>query len=532
MTFKRVYAVFAVFALAANLLMIRLFFIVTDESYAAAATEQSVYTRTISISRPNFFDRSGYPLTGTENKILAAVFPGNEAGNLLIDCISKSDSEYYKSSLMKSAPFTVELEKPIPAEIPIKTIETPKRYGTDAAARHLIGYLDYSGGGVSGLESALNGYLSDNTTETKLRVGVNANRELINSQNAEVFDEGGDGAGVTLTIDRTLQRTAERIADSSFDKGAIVILDCESAEIRAMVSRPNFDQNDISKSIELNDGSLINRALTPYSLGSVYKPVIAAAAVEAGLGGFWYECTGTIEIDENIYSCNEGKAHGMLDMQGALTHSCNTYFIALGQRLGGEAIYNISSSLGFNGSAELCENFITALGQLPNKETLINGGGELINHCFGQGKLLASPLQVAAYMNCIASGGLYTKPSVVKSIGGVDCEQPRVSRVISSDTAKRLTEYLSSVTKNGTGMYAQPTYVDASGKTGTAQTGRYNSDGSEAVIGWFCGFFPSEAPHYTIAVMVENEGYGYETAAPVFKQLADFMTVYDKIESS
>lgn len=530
MTIKRVYAVFAAFALVANLLMIRLFFIVTNESYAAAATAQSVYTKTVAVRRPDFFDRFGHPLTGTSSRSIAAVFPGQQAGNLLSDYIFRDDREYYREALIKNEPFIVELVKPLPAEIPIMVIETPRRYSDDALASHLIGYLDYKGSGISGLELALNGHLLENESRTVLRVGVNANREIINADSAEVFDEGTANAEITLTIDKGLQAAAERIADDCFKKGAIVVLDCESGEIRAVVSRPNFNQNDISTAIERGDTSLINRAFTPYSLGSVYKPVIAAAAIEAGLGGFRYECTGAIELEEGVYSCNEAKAHGELDMNDALTYSCNTYFIALGQKLGGEAVYNMSSSLGFKGKAALCEGYNVAMGQLPEKEALSKGGGELINHCFGQGRLLASPLQVAAYMNCIAAGGLYTKPTVVQSIGEIECEAPKRSRVMSEETATLLSNYLCSVTEKGTGSYGKPEYLSASGKTGTAQTGRYNSDGSEAVVGWFCGFFPSEAPRYTIAVMVENEGYGYETAAPVFKQLADFITVREKLE--
>lgn len=530
MTLKRVYTVFALFALAANVLMIRLFFIISNESYAAEAAAQSSYTKTVAVSRPDFYDINGLPLTGTSRSESAVVFPGQSAGNLLTGYIAEENVDFYKEALLGSTPFAVKLVNSIPKEIPVTVFETKERYSSDALARHLIGYLDYSGGGVSGLEFALEEYFEQHLTETRFRVSVNANREIIESVKAVIFDEGGENEGVTLTLDRRIQFAAERIADESFERGAIVVLDCASGEVRAMVSRPNFDQNDIAAAIAREDACLINRAVSAYSLGSVYKPVIAAAALEAGLGDFLYECTGTIEVNENSYSCNEGKAHGELDMKTALTHSCNTYFIALGQRLGGEAIYNMAASFGFGGNMRLGEGYCLSAGNMPYKRLLINEESELINHCFGQGKLLASPLQVAAYMNCIATGGLFFEPSVVKAVGSVEAEPREPHRVMSEDTASRLTEYLRSVTENGTGELGQPQYLSASGKTGTAQTGRYNADGSEAVIGWFSGFFPSESPRYVITVMVENEGYGYMTAAPVFKQLADFITVYEQVE--
>jgi len=93
---------------------------------------------------------------------------------------------------------------------------------------------------------------------------------------------------------------------------------------------------------------------------------------------------------------------------------------------------------------------------------------------------------------------------------------------ISSESAALMREYLRKVVSDGTGVAAAPTLCTAAGKTATAQTGRFDENGKEITIGWFCGFFPAENPRYAVAVMIENAN-GFD-AAPIFAELADSIT--------
>ena len=95
-----------------------------------------------------------------------------------------------------------------------------------------------------------------------------------------------EAAGVQLTLSKTIQRACEGIAAATMDKGCILVLDTKTAKVRACVSYPFYDPRNVNKSIEANDTSLMNRAFSAYSVGSVFKPVLAAAALQEGLGGF------------------------------------------------------------------------------------------------------------------------------------------------------------------------------------------------------------------------------------------------------
>ncbi len=505
--------------------MLRLFSLVNDGSYAATVESQTTRTARIAVRRPDFYDRNGRLLTGTASGALALALPGDAASYAVLDYIEAGYETYFHKSMKGASPFTVPLAAALPAYVPVESVAVYRRYGAAPPASHLIGYLDYENKGVAGLERAFETYLRENTVVEFLQVRVNALAEAVEGDGVRIISEGESDGGVVLTLDSTLQSAAERIADESFARGAIVVADCATGELLALVSRPNFSPDDVAAAIEKNDTALIDRTLTAYNVGSVYKPVIACAALDAGLGAdFTYECTGTIEVGGVTYGCNNRTAHGVQTLESALAHSCNTYFIALGRAVGGEAIYNTARGLGLGRELPLCAGLSAAKGSLPARDELCGSDAELCNHCFGQGKLLLTPAHVAGYTMCIANGGVYRELSVVKSVGGVPAAAARTRRAVGTASANAVAASMRLAMEQGTGMLGAPSSVSAAGKTGTAQTGAYNADGSEVVIGWFSGWFPAEAPRYVVTVMIENEGYGYESAAPVFARIANAVT--------
>ena len=140
-------------------------------------------------------------------------------------------------------------------------------------------------------------------------------------------------------------------------------------------------------------------------MGSVFKPVLAAAALEQGILPE-YECTGAVVVDGQIFRCAGGVPHGTVDMTAALEKSCNGYFIRLGQQLGAETLLQMSRQLGFGQEVPVAGALHADAGKLPSAGELAQSG-QLANFSFGQGGLLASPVQIAAMMNTIASGGVY-----------------------------------------------------------------------------------------------------------------------------
>jgi len=518
MTKGRVIAVFCVITACFMILMLRLIFIFTDDYYAEASSRQNVRTYTIETVRPDFIDINGKPLTSTEYSEKNLVIPSSKEAELYSSELEGDDKESFDKMCGRGTPFLAKLDdKASFDKISVKT-----RYREDSLLSHTIGYVD-SNGGVSGLEKALDSYLTDNSVKTVVSYSVNANGNVSAGSNYSIRSDGESNSEVRLTVDRDIQLIIERIADDALSKGAIVVSSVSDSSIKAIVSRPDFDPNDIVSSLNDDNCSFINRALTGYNVGSVYKPVIAAAAIESGLSDFTFECTGSIEIDGIIYRCNNGKAHGKMNIEAAIQESCNCFFIALGQKINAEKIRSTASLLGFGKTSELCTNYGDDGGFLPSTKELAQTG-ELCNHCFGQGMLLATPLQINAMTVCIVNKGVYRPLSLVLSIGDNTVSKPRETIALSSETCEKIMKCLEASVSYGIAANAQPSLTSAAGKTGTAETGRFSDDDKEILIGWFTGYFPADNPEYTVTVMTENAGYGYIAAAGIFKRIADAIT--------
>lgn len=523
MNHRRMLGLFLFFIAGFTLLQARLFVLMTENAQVAGTVvSQSVYQSIIAVHRPDFYDCNGRRLTGAQSVEYAVLYPEDPAAYNVLSYLDESGVGQFLTGMGGNTPFVVPLVSD-PGDGSLDTVSVEQRYARPQAAAHLIGYLDFEGRGVSGLELAFEEYFAGNSTHTVLETQVNAQGTQVEGAEVRVYEDAYSAAGVRLSIDLRIQRQCELIADELIESGAVIVLDTETGEIRAMVSRPDFDPGDVAQSLDAENAPLLNKALAAYNVGSIYKPVLAACALSAGLSGFTYECTGSITVDGQSYSCNDGAAHGAVDMEQALVHSCNTYFIALGQQIGSEAVYNAACAISANRSIELWTGYSSASANMPTMQEF-EEYGELCNHCFGQGKLLLTPLHVAAATNAIARGGNYIEPSLIEVVGGEAQPAGKRTDIFAQQAAESVAEYLKSVVAGGTGSNAQPSLTTAAGKTGTAQTGTYNEDGSERVIGWFTGWFPADEPKYTVVVMTEDAGYGFESAAPVFARIADELT--------
>ena len=251
----------------------------------------------------------------------------------------------------------------------------------------------------------------------------------------------------------------------------------------------------------------------------------AAAALEAGESGFVYTCPGWCAVDGRIFRCAGGIPHGEVDLAGALEKSCNGYFIRLGQALGADAVRAMAEQLGFGQAIPLTDALHTAAGVLPEREALASSGA-YANFCFGQGELLASPLQVAAMMNTIACGGICRTPLLLETTLDETTGAPltalshvRSRRVLTKRTAAALQALLAGVVAGGTGHEAALPGQTAAGKTGTAQTGQF-SGGTELKNYWFAGFVPAEQPRYTIVVLQDTQAEPAFSSAAIFARVA------------
>lgn len=528
--YKRVVAVFSAFAFVFSMLALRVLQI-QNSPWAASAQSNSSVTAYYDAGRGMIYDCRMRPITYMDREKLAVVKPTEEALGQMEGVLDQEALEQLYRQLSDGKPAAVVLDggSELQSSNDVAVVEHPLRYSGSAFACHLLGYVGGdSGTGQSGLEKAYDSWLRQFTGELRVTYPVDANGRLLAGGGAQVTDTLTQiRGGIRLTIDRDIQSIVERAMDQNgIDKGAVIVLEANSGKIRAMASRPAYNANRIADYLSDADSPLINRALHPYAVGSVFKPVIAAAALAAGVDpNFTYTCTGSIQVGGTVFHCHEESGHGTIGMDTAVSESCNTYFIALAQAAGADSALTMAENLGFGSANRIADGISGEAGTLPSHTELSNPAA-LANFSFGQGSLTATPLQIAALYNTLASGGQYYEPYLVEATvgsGGNDVESytaPAPQNAIDRSDALKINSYLEKTVREGSGSSAASPDFSASGKTATAQTGQY-VDGVERDQSWFAGFFPSESPRYTIAVLKEDGVAGGVDCAPVFKAISE-----------
>lgn len=496
-------------------------------SYAKAEGSYSSKTLLIGQSRGNIYDINMKRLVNGTEKYVCAAKPGAYSLSYLNSIDDEEKKNSLISQLTKGQPVVFESDKALKNE-DIESFSVRERYDESDFLCHVIGYTDSASHGVTGIEKAFDDFLSEESGSLSVTFETDANGRVLSGIVPTVSDNNFNScAGVILTVDAEIQKIAERaMKNSQIKSGACVILSAQDAGISAMVSTPSFSRSELSKAVESKNSPLVNKCLSAYAVGSVFKPVIACAALENGVNtDFGYECDGVTEIGSQKYCCNNKTSHGKVNLRGALEASCNTYFIELTKKLKSEKLYDFCTSLGFSSGAYLCEGIYSDDGIFPEKEELENAG-QKANVSFGQGNLTATPVQLAAAYLAIADGGYYKYPYLVKgkmnSDGSVqEFSKKPDSRVISEKTCKTVKEDLISVVKNGNAYNAECALCTVAGKTGTAQSGSYDELGNEILRTWFVGFFPANEPRYAVSVLCENGKSGASDCAPVFKEIAE-----------
>jgi len=328
------------------------------------------------------------------------------------------------------------------------------------------------------------------------------------------------GADLVLTVNLRVQRAAAEALGER--KGAVVALDPRTGAVLAMVSYPRYDPNRLEKTwADLNSDEnrpLLNRPSQGlYPPGSVFKIVVAAAALETGVvtPDTEFEDTGSVTAGGFVVNNYGGRVYGKHDFSDAFASSINTTFAKVGVKVGAESLAAYASAFGFGRESPW---------PLGGAASLFPAPGDLdkahvAQVSYGQGEVLATPLEMALVAAAVANGGTIMKPYLVSKVlspsGGVLEEtSPAVwARPISPDTANTLRELMVAVVNRGTGTRAALAGVQVAGKTGTAEVA------SGEPHAWFVGFAPAEAPQVAVAVLVENGGAGGTTAAPIARQV-------------
>lgn len=486
--------------------------------------QSSTRVKVLATTRGMIFDRNLSPLVNDSFLYIHCIKPTPKS----LGYFKKENDTEKLKKLSEGKLLIVESAKPQIKELTDSStsVNIYERY-TDSSLIHILGYCDPEGNGIYGLEKYYNRFLKETGGTLSIAYDTDAMGRLMLSENIEIRNEKYyDSDGLVLTIDKDIQKiTEEALVNGNINKGAAIVLDVKNASIVASCSMPEYERNNLEASISSPDSPFINRALSAYPIGSVFKTVTAAAAIESNININNFVCTGSIKKSGNLFNCNKEEGHGKIDLNTALSFSCNPYFIDLGNKIGGNELINLAETCGFGKSTDLGNKFFTDSGILPEEKDL-NSEAAIGNFAFGQGKLTATPLQVAAFFTAIANGGILNTPYLIK--GTTDHSgnfQPEIraegKRVLSETTCSALKKALLMTTNNGTGKVAFSSLFDSCTKTGTAQSGQYDENGKEILYCWFTGFFPYDDPQYVICILKENGSSGGADGGPVFKEISE-----------
>jgi peptidoglycan glycosyltransferase len=328
------------------------------------------------------------------------------------------------------------------------------------------------------------------------------------------------GADVVTTIVPAIQ--AQLYASlSRYPRAAGVVLDPRSGAVLAIATVPSYDPNSLDEEFSaLRDdpsAPLLDRATDGlYPPGSTFKIFTASAALDSGSVTMksHFEDPGYLQIGDFTLHDNESEATGYADLTTAFALSSNVDFAQIALKMGNATFYDylhrwaIGDPLDFQLPAEPS--------RVPPQAQIVPG--ELAQMGFGQGALLVSPLQMALIGATIANAGAEPRPYVVRQIvrDGIPASSSSaavLTNPVSSDTAAKVTQMMIAVVGRGTGTPAQLPRVSVAGKTGTATNplGRSHA--------WFVCFAPADHPRVTVAIVVENVGYGATYAAPIARDV-------------
>ena len=372
---------------------------------------------------------------------------------------------------------------------------------------------------------------------TQGRVGFEEshNDELVGNKTEflSVLDQLQGHAQTGDDVQSSLDPAAQRAAVNGLAgrRGAVVAMVPQTGEIRAMVSIPQYDPNQVPNHLaQLNrqpSAPLFNRATQAgYPPGSTMKVVTATAALDSGklTPSSTFSGRSPITIEGVPLSNSGGEQFGTIDMTTALTNSVNTWWAQAGEQIGKDTIFKYMNRYGFNAKPRLdYPSFQLAASGVYQGNRLL-GPGDTIDIgrvAIGQERLRVTPLQMAEVAATVANKGQLMEPRLWSKVIDPDGRETKMSpahqsTVMSEHTASQLNTMMQSVVREGTGTAAAVSGIDVAGKTGTAEISNGINDA------WFIGFAPASNPQIAIACVVEHtSGFGGPTCGPIFKAVAE-----------
>lgn len=467
----------------------------------------------------------------------------------------------------------------------VDLVENSKRYyPNDNLASSVIGFTNYDNDGVYGLEAYYDDYLK----------GVDGLVEIATNRQggAMPYDyekryEASDGNSLILTLDEVVQHYLEKNLETTISQHKVanratgIIMNVNTGAIIAMATASSYDLNNPSELSEYDKAALVeleqdlimdyaagsmtdqdaineliqaeleateatmretqwkNKAISElYFPGSVFKVITCASALEEEVISLesTFNCYYEVTVADTKMHCWSPIGHGTIDLQTAITTSCNPSFIDIGLKLGRQLFCSYFEAFGFTEKTGIDLPGEAAPLYMPYERM---GIVELASSSFGQTNKITPIQMICAYAAAI-NGGYLVTPHVVDKIVDKDgnviknIDTTIKRQVISEETSalmRQITENI--VTANrGTNAYIPGYHIG--GKSGTSQKLDEYGEHNMRYVGSFCAFTPADDPEYIMLVCVDEplggSYYGSAVAAPVvsavFSECLEYLGVY------
>ena len=432
-------------------------------------------------------------------------------------------------------------------------------YPNNDMASHLLGFVNSDGVGQYGIEA----FYNDDLTGKSGRIYKTADggRRQVPTGETRVYD-ASDGLSAVLTIDQEIQSYAEEEASKimeefNADGVQIIVEDVKSGEILAMVSNPNYNNNDPASPVngsqkraweKMNPKEIqndwfdnwSNKAVNYiYEPGSTFKLITTAAAIEENETNpnEHYYCSGYIRDIKGapVIKCVNHNL-GDLTLTEALERSCNSTMVYVARDLGREKFVKYIKGFGFGAPTgiDLKGELSGLIPKNPENISEIS----LATMSYGHG-IAITPIQLISAVSSFGNNGVLLEPRILKELvdnnGNVVYKSDVIERrqVVSKNTSDTMLKLMQSVIENGNAKNAHSDLYNIGGKTGTANKlveGKGYIDGE--YISSFIGLAPIEDPKIAVLVIVDNSKtltYGSQVAAPSAKKVIEYSL--DKIDN-
>jgi penicillin-binding protein 2 len=491
-----------------------------------------------------------WKLTGVRPEVIRNDYQNYTSGNYVPvgEASAEAVSASYIASFsgVKISPYTSRFYEPnaAPNALGYTLYISPEDYN----AYRRLGYSGAERIGWEGIEKWGENYLHGRNAATLYVTDADGAYE---SALAQVDAE--PASSITLTIDKDLQQQAQAAMDGL--PGAIVVMEVKTGRVLAMVSSPGFDPNwydvdNINRGFT-DEQSTYNRATQgTYPLGSVFKIITMAAALESGdftVDSTWdcqYNYTELLPTGPTLYDwtwdrcetekknsdsdkCPSWPPSGMLTLSQGLMRSCDPWFYHIGYTLFNDgkstAISDMARAFGL-GSATGIDQVAESKGNIPDP----TDGTNATSIAIGQGDVQVTPLQVATFIAAVANGGTLYRPQLVENIQPVTGDTIDVFRPQANGTLPVTSDHLKAIQDAMRSVVADPrgtAYSTFSGfaypiaaKTGTAESSATDPHA------WFAGYSMADLPNkpdIAVAVLVNNKGEGSIWAAPIFRRIME-----------